>query len=134
MKPLLTFSQAQQALGMKGPGGRRLKRMVLARERSSGKRIAIRCGTKKPTYKVTMSALRKHLPHLFERSKVQTLGRDMQEYLDAIDDVIADRVWVHITDQVEPRLEELWERDETIALNVTNLAARVEQLAKANRP
>jgi hypothetical protein len=131
---LLTLPDAQQRLGMAGGRGRRLKRLLLAREAEAGKRIMIRLsGGRRPKPRVTWSLLRKHCPELFE-SKVQQLERDMRGYLDAIDAKISESVAAHMTDQVEPRLDELWQRDEVIAESVRKLAQRVARIASPPKP
>lgn len=127
---LLSLPDAQRRLGMPGPHGRKLKRLLVAKEQQSGKRIMIRLsGGRRPKPRVTWSLLRKHCPELFE-SKVQQLERDMRGYLDAIDAKISESVAAHMTDQVEPRLEELWQRDEVIAESVRKLAQRVNAIAR----
>ena len=131
---LLSLPDAQRRLGMPGPHGRRLKRLLLAKEAQAGKRIMIRLsGGRRPKPRVTWSLLRKHCPELFE-SKVQQLERDMRSYLDAIDAKIIESVSAHVTDHVEPRLEELWQRDEVIAESVRKLAQRVATIAGPPKP
>lgn len=131
---LLTLPDAQQRLGMAGGRGRRLRRLLLAREAETGKRIMIRLpGGRRQNKRVTWSLLRKHCPELFE-SKVQQLERDMRGYLDAIDAKIIESVSAHVTDHVEPRLDELWQRDEVIAESVRKLAQRVATIAGPPKP
>lgn len=127
----MTWDRAAGNLGWMGRGrARRLKRMVFARERETGKRIATRMGTKrKPAYKVSLSALRRHLPELF-KSKVDELEAVVTGYLAGIDERIAGKVADHVDEYVEPRLDELWQRDEKIAGQVMGLAAGVEALSK----
>jgi hypothetical protein len=114
---------------MAGSRGLRLRRLLLTRETETGKRIMIRLpGRRRQNKRVTWSLLRKHCPELFE-SKVQQLERDMRGYLDAIDAKISESVAAHVTDHVEPRLDELWQRDEVIAKSVRELAQRVRAIA-----
>lgn len=121
---LLTFAAAQREIGIAGPGGRRLKRYVLRREKQIGKQIAIRTGTRRVTYKVSIAALRKHCPALFTDSNA--LEREFKKHLKAIDDKIQERVIDHISEHVDPKIDELWQRDEIIANNVNQLARRID--------
>lgn len=127
---LLSLDQAAGKLGWEGAHRRRrLKRLLFARERQTKKPIMTRLGSaKKPAYRVTMSALRKHTPELF-KSKVDDLAENFRNYLSTIDDRIAEVVTGHVTEHVEPRLQELWERDEKIAEQVNQLGRRVAALA-----
>lgn len=130
----MTFPQAQKVLGMKGPRGLRLKRYVLNREREIGKKIARRNSSAKygVRYTITMTALRRYCPDLFP-SKVDELRRTFDAYIDSIDGKIEERVTAHVSEHVDPRLDELWQRDEIIAKSVTDLATRVERILGANR-
>ncbi len=112
--------------------GRRLKRLVLAREKQTGKRIAIRLGGEQRTvYRVTMSALRKHCRDLF-KSKVDEVADNFKAYFKDLDERIASGVAEHVEEYVEPRLEELWQRDEKIAEQVSELGRRVAHIAGAS--
>lgn len=128
----MTWDRAAGSLGWVGRGrARRLKRIVFARERDTGKRIATRMGSsRKPAYKVSLSALRRHLPELF-KSKVDELETIVTGYLAGIDERIAGKVADHVEEYVEPRLDELWQRDEKIAGQVVVLASKVEALSRA---
>lgn len=125
---LLSLDQAANKLGWEGAHRRRrLKRLLFARERQSKKSIMTRLGSaKKPAYRVTMSALRKHTPELF-KNKVDELADNFRVYLSTIDDRIAEVAAAHVTEHVEPRLLELWERDEKIAQQVDALGKRFAQ-------
>lgn len=113
--------------------GRRLKHYVLRREKQTGEKIALRVGTpRKPAYRVTMGALHQYCSELFEKkSKVDSLQAVMTAHLKQIDERIAMGVAEHVEDFVEPRFQELWERDEKIAEQVSELASRVAILAGA---
>jgi hypothetical protein len=130
---LLTFDEAAEKIGWTGKGrGRRLKRACFARERETKRRIITRMGSERmPAYKVTLGALRKAFPELFGRSKVDALQANFRNYLAAIDERIAEKTAAHVTEHVEPRLQELWERDEAIAERVDALAERVVALSRA---
>jgi hypothetical protein len=86
--------------------------------------------SKRRHYRVTLGALRKAFPELFS-SNVDTLRDRFSEYLSTIDQKISERVAIHVTEHVEPRLDELWERDEQIAGQVDALTQRVVALAQA---
>lgn len=130
MSALLTWNQAAKALGWTGKAaGRRLKRAVLARERQTGKRIATRLGSeRRPDYRVTIGAIRRHLPEL-RPSKVDDLRERFGEYLASIDTRMSDSIAHHVAEYVEPRLDELWQRDEEIAERVNDLGLRVKLIA-----
>ena len=128
---LLTFEQAASKLGWTGRGrSRRLKRACFSRERRSGSAIVTRLGTeKKPDYRVTLGALRHAFPELFP-SKVDSMQSSVRHYLSTIDSHIREKTAAYVTEHVEPRLEELWERDEVIAAQVEALGQRVASMAK----
>ncbi len=127
-KQLLTLAEAQREIGWNGPRGRRLKRYLDKREKKLGKRIMLRMGPKSGTgcrYGVTMSALRRWCPELF----AEELGAStFREYIKGIDERIGSIVARQVADHVEPRLEELWRRDETLANNINELAQRVQTI------
>lgn len=62
----LTFREAASLLErVNDPDGRKLKLLVLAREKQTGRRIAIRLGGEKaPKLRVTLSAIRRAFPDL----------------------------------------------------------------------
>lgn len=126
---LLTLDQAAAKLGWEGKWRRlRLKRMLFARERQTKRQVLTRLGSlKKPAYRVTWSALRKYTPELF-KSKVQELEDNFRGYLSNIDDRIAEKTAEHVALHVEPRLQELWDRDEKIATQLDELGRRVTRL------
>lgn len=126
----MTFAEAQRRIGMKGKDGRRLKAYVFRREQETGKRIAMRLGSERmPKYRLTMSLLRRHCSELFP-SKVQQLERNMRSYISGLDERINEKVVAQMAEHMEPRLEELWERDEIIAEKVDELGDRVTQLVR----
>jgi hypothetical protein len=129
----LTIPEAQRRLGFKGdPQGRRLLRLLIAKERSAGARFLIRQGGgQRQRFKVTMTAIRRHAPDLLP-SKVDKLRRDFSGYMKAIDDRIAEGAAQHVQRFVEPRLSELYDRDEEIAESVDELAQRVAKLSGAD--
>lgn len=127
---LMTLDQAALRLHWEGRGrARRLKRLLFARERQTKKRIMTRLGGEKMTkYRVTLSALRRYCPELF-KSKVHELQDNLKGFLKSIDERISEGVVSHVATEVEPRLQELWERDEQLAGNIQEVAKRVEQLS-----
>lgn len=89
-------------------GGERLKRAVFAAEREQGVRIFVREGSeKRPAYKATVPALRKWLPQLFARSKVDDLAKNLRQKLlsleEQVDKTIADR----FAEDVKPHLRQI---------------------------
>lgn len=129
---LLTFDEAAKRLKWEGRWrGLRLKRACFARERELKRRFVTRLGSSRmPSYKITLSALRRAFPELFA-SKVDSLQANFKNYLLAIDARISERVATHVDEHVEPKIQELWERDERIAGTVDELAKRVALMAKA---
>lgn len=111
--------------------GRKLQRLILAREAKTGAQIMRRMGgdAEGRRYLVSLPALRQHLPELFAASSVDDLQKSMRRFLADIDDRIAGAVAEHVSAQVDPKITELWERDETIAKNVKQLGERVRDLA-----
>lgn len=79
----LSFRQAAAALGRTDdPDGRRLRSMVLARERQMGRQIAIRlAGPKRPRLRVTLAELSRRFPELRE-TQAGALGRELRELVD----------------------------------------------------
>jgi len=125
---LLTLPQAQSRLKMKGPRGLRLKRYLLAKEKRTGKQIMQRLGGgKRASYRVTMSLLRKHCPELF-KSKVDELQSNFRRYLSHIDARIREHAAEYVAEHVDPRLQELWQRDEMLAENLDELGKRVAEI------
>jgi hypothetical protein len=127
----LTFRRAAAELGWGDTrkAGRRLRGMVLARERDKGAKIAARGpGRHRPIRGVTLSAIAEHLPEL-RPSRLSELGQKFRDALAEIDDnirrVARAETESAITDLVNPQLAELRARDEEIAANLNELAARV---------
>lgn len=128
---LLTLGQAQKRLGMRGTRGLRLKAHLLAREKKAGVEIIHRRHNGRRThYRVTMSALRRHCPELFP-SAVDELQRGFRTYLTEIDERIASVADERISTSVNPKLQELWDRDEKIARNLKDLGRRFRDYARA---
>lgn len=133
---LMTFRQAAAWLGMGKSryAARKLERRVLSKERKLGASLVVRMSSaEKETRSVTGSMLRQHFPEFFP-SKVKQLRRDMEQRLAAIDEHVRAASQAFVAQQVEPRLAELWERDEQIAESLNELAERVELLAGPRRP
>lgn len=126
-RDLLTFRKMAGRLGW-GPtraAGIRLARAVRDRERELGKRIATR--TAGGHQRITESALTRYMPEL-RRSKVDELAANFRSYLTDIDAKIAEGAAAYVAENVDPRLDELWARDETLAKNLDALGARVARI------
>ena len=124
---LLTYAQAQRRIpGFQGDRhGRKLRRIVEARERRIGATIAVVVSEGDRQHRrVTLSALRQHVPNLFA-SKVDTLARDMSGYLARIDGRMLNIAKQAIDEQVRPHIKKLYARDETIAEEVRKLGQRI---------
>lgn len=111
--------------------GRRLKRLVFARERQTGKQIATRLGAGSRTRPlVTMSAIMRHMPEL-RRSRVDRLAEALREYTTDTDRRVAEIVSEQFAETVEPRLDELYERDEKLAIAHEALTRQVNGISRA---
>src|SRR5678815_4426483 len=129
---LLTWREATRALGWSDGGteaaGRRLKDKVLAREAVTHKQIATRDRGNRPMW-VTMSAIMRHMPEL-RRSRVDALSKALFEYNAESDKRIANAIEAKLSESVEPRLEELWQRDEKLAVEVEAIGKRIHGLSR----
>jgi hypothetical protein len=122
----MTLRQAEAWLGLEPSArGRRLKRILLGAERKLGRPIMVRIGTHT---RVTRSAIRKHCRHMLP-SQVDELREKFTEFLGSIDEKIETRIVDHVAEHVEPKLEELWDRDEVQARAIKQLAERVKRIA-----
>jgi hypothetical protein len=128
---LLTLAQAETNCGLPPNRGRTLLELLAGKERKLGREIMIRKGRgqRNRHLRVTMSMVRQHCPELFP-SAVDDLQRSFSRYMHDIDERISDGVAEHVAAHVDPKLDELWERDEKIARNVKALGQRVEQLSR----
>lgn len=134
-RQLLTWKRATLELqwhdGGTDAAGRRLKRLVFARERQSGKQIATRMGEGTRTRPlVTMSAIMRHMPEL-RRSRVDRLTEALKEYTDDTDRRVAEIVSEQLAESIEPRLDGLYERDENLAIAHEALAKQVNGISRA---
>lgn len=129
---LLTWREATSALGWIDGGtraaSRRLRDKVLAREAQTGKQIATRDKGQRPMW-VTLSAIMRHMPEL-RRSRVDSLSKALAEYNVEADKRIASAIESKLAESVEPRLEELWQRDEKLAEEVEAIGKRVHGLSR----
>ena len=134
---LLTLCQATRRIDPDGAlqldrRGRKLGRAIEAAEKRTGHTIGV--VYRGPTYrrrKVTLSECRRYLPQLFPDSgpNLDAIERAIRTYMGDLDDRISERCAEQIARDVEPRISELWERDERIARSVLDLAKRVATLA-----
>ena len=123
----LTFREAAAALGRKDdPTGRKLRELVLARERQTGKRIAIRlAGPKRPKLRVTLGALYRAFPEA-RSAHVDDLALALRELGERFDDRTRLLVREILDRDVDPRIEKLEKR---AALTERYLAA-IHELEK----
>lgn len=132
---LLTWRKATIELQFEGAGseaaGRRLKKAVLAREVQLGKQIATRLGSgPRPKMRITLSAVMRWLPEL-RRSRVDRLSDALREFNADTDRRVTEIVTEQLAESVEPRLEELWQRDEKLAIEFEGLTKRVNGISRA---
>ena len=138
----LSFRKAAAALGWgdDNPAGRRLKRLVLAREEALGITIATRVpGKRKQIRGVSMRAILRHMPELkpVEESpaemRAEAIGR-FRSYLEEIDErlrgVAREEAEAAIDETVRPQIDEL-RRQDTETLGMLNELA--ERVAKSVR-
>jgi hypothetical protein len=145
---VLQFKAASALLGMGDDtaAGRRLKRLVLAKERQSGVSIAIRgYGTERALRGVTIGAIQQHMPELLPAKFGATpdtrmaLVQETRGYLAAFDERAAKiaraEAETAIGELVQPQLDELrTSNDEALEL-CRDIAKRLSQGATvgANR-
>lgn len=131
-RELLTFRKMAERLGWGNSRAAAVKlaRAVRTRERETGKRIATRTGG--GHQRITESALTRHMPEL-SRSKVDELAANFKNYLTDIDAHIARGAAAYVAENVDPRIDELWERDEQLAGNIDQLANRLAKIV-AGKP
>jgi hypothetical protein len=71
----------------------------------------------------------RHMPEL-RRSRVDSLSKALATYNAEADKRIATAIEAKLAESVEPRLEELWQRDEKLALEVEAIGKRVHGLSR----
>lgn len=133
---LLTFREAAEWIGWGNSraAGRRLARRVIAKEKKLNRTLIVRTeGPERESRRVTRSMLRAHMREVLP-SKVDELKRDMGRHLATLDERIRTASSAFVAEQVEPRLSELWQRDEQIAETVNQLGARLALLTGPSRP
>ena len=104
----LSFREAAQALERTNdPRGRRLRNMVLARERQTGKQIAIRlAGEKEPKLRVTLGALYRAFPEL-RPARVDDLMSMARQLAERGEQRTRSVVREVLAESLEPRVEKL---------------------------
>ena len=123
----MTLRQAEAWLALKPSArGRRLKRILMAVERKTGRVVMTRLGER--GMRVTRSALRRFCRHLIP-SHVDELRERFAEFLRGIDARIEASVAEHVAEHVEPEFDRLWRADEIQAAAIKELAIRVNRLA-----
>jgi hypothetical protein len=127
---VLTFAKASAALGKGGDvyAGRKLRRLVLAKERRLGIEIAVRgSGTKRPVRGVTLEAIRTYMPEIAPppgpkpKEARALVIEQAREYLRDFDERVArtarGEAEAAIKELVDPQLLELREsNDEALKL------------------
>lgn len=116
---LLTPRQIAERLGWpEAFDDERLKRIVFAAERQHQVHIFVRTGTDThPNYSATMAAIRKWIPQLFDRSKLDELTLNVRTYMSQIESRVQGQVDDILSESTEPHLDAirgdisaLWER------------------------
>lgn len=101
----IAFAVASRALKLRDPLGRKLKSLVLAREKKLRREIAIRLEGKtgKPVLRITIALLRREFPELF-RPRDEASGQAMRRYVATIEDRIERISEATVSGYVDPRL------------------------------
>lgn len=104
---LLTPREIAQRLGWpEAYDDERLKRIVFAAERRNGVEIFVRMGSPEhPAYSATMGAIRKWIPQLFDRSKLEALSLDVRKYIGQIEGRVLGQIADHVAESVEPTID-----------------------------
>jgi hypothetical protein len=128
---VLSFREAAIELQSRNdPRGRRLRNMVLARERQTGKAIAIRLsGEVKPQLRVSLGALFRAFPELAP-AKIDDIARLMRPMVERMAARTKDVVREEIKAGIEPRIEYLEKHAEA----VDEYFAKVKGIARPNLP
>ena len=133
MEAPLSFRKAAAWLGWgdNENAARKLKRMVLSRERTTATAIATRgSGHRRPLRGVTKSAIMRHLPEL-KPTKLEHLQNEFAKYLAAIDDnqrrIAREEAEGVVGEIVDPQLAALSRVDEQLQIQLNSLAERVAQ-------
>jgi len=116
---LLTPREIAQRLGWpEAFDDERLKRIVFAAERRHRVEIFVRMGSPEhPAYSATMAAIRKWIPQLFDRSKLDELTLNVRGYISQIESRVQEQIVDHIAEATEPHLDEI--RAELRAVKMT---------------
>lgn len=131
----ISLAAAERALGWGGTRGEKLRRYVVAKERVLGKpgAILVVVGTgKKRRERLTLHALRRHCPELWP-SKADDLAKNLREYLRSIDERVAEAFAEQVSELVEPRLKELFERQNELSEQVRALVIAREAMPTSAR-
>lgn len=126
----MSLVEAERWLGMKPSSrGRSLRSILLSIESKEGHRIMVRSRGqgRGMRYRVTRSALRRYCKHLVP-SKVDELRERFAQFLAGVDEKIESKVAEHLAEFVEPQLDDLWQRDETLSDAVRQLSVRVKRV------
>jgi hypothetical protein len=106
--------------------GERLKRVVFAAEREHGVSVFIREGSEEQAaYKATMPALRKYIPQLFARSKVDDLASNIRGYLSRLEVQLDQTVADKFAEDVSPHLRQIRSEIREIKNRLDTLESRL---------
>lgn len=127
---LVTMREAARRLGLgdSRSAERRLRRRVLQVERSTGRTLIIPGAVARAPC-ITVAAIRSACAE-FKASRVEDMVRLAKEQ---VEQMVEREVGSQITERIEPRLRELWIRDEKIAETMIQALRRLERVEKAVR-
>jgi hypothetical protein len=123
----MSFREAAHRLNRRRDSrGRALRAMVLARERQTGKKIAIRLnGEKEPKLRITIGALYRYFPEL-QPARVDDIARLVRPMLDRTLERASERtrsvVQEEIKKTVVPRIDRLEKQSQIIKSALAKLA------------
>lgn len=120
----LSFREAAELLSRRRDSrGRGLKKMVLARERQTGKQIAIRLdGPKEPKMRITIGALYRSFPELAP-ARLDDIARMVAPMMKRAEGRTREVVRDEIAKTVEPRLTLLEKEGRILTRTLKELAA-----------
>lgn len=124
----LTFSRAAAELQRQDdPIGRKLRNLVMSRERETGKRIALRMSNgPEPKLRITIGQIYRHLPEL-RPARVDDLARLVKPMLDRQEARTRTLVREEIAETVTPRMERMEKKAASIEKCLRELKALEEQ-------
>lgn len=132
---LLTPRQIASRLGWSDDyADERLKRIVFSAERQHKVEIFVRGGSEShPAYFATMAAVRKWIPQLFDRSKLDELALNVRTYIGQIELRVQEQVVDHLSESTEPHLDEIRAQLKAVNKRQNDFDSRLRAIEKRLR-